>query len=255
MSVPNIRTKRKIAKALRRHARSISGWARWSQKTTKMHAYQANAFLLGVMLDRSVLADRAWEAAQWICNALIDGEDIASLWRRLRDMEPVRLRGFLRYGYGGNALHRHYKTFARLLPAAAEHLLENYDGDPRRIWNDQRDIAEVRRRLEVIPTIGPALARMAVLILARDHGLLGGKKARAQLDVKPDIHVQRVFQRTGLIPKGASPSDVVDVARDLAPDFPAALDAPAWEIGRQWCRPSRPMCSECPLGEICPRLG
>jgi endonuclease III len=158
------------------------------------------------MLDRAVNADRAWAAAEWICDALSDPDDVASLWRTLQQMDKTRLRGFLRYGYGRRAFHRHYKTFARLLPEAADHLLTNYRGDPRRIWNGRRDVSDVRGALDGIPGIGPALAKVAVLILARDHGLLGGKKARKQLDVKPDVHVCRVFQRAGLIERGADSS-------------------------------------------------
>ena len=92
------------------------------------------------------------------------------------------MRGFLRYGYGGYAFHRHYKTLSRQIPEAANHILANYDGDPRKIRNNQRDIFFVRQRLDAIPGIGPALSRMAVLILARDMGLLGGKKAKKQLE-------------------------------------------------------------------------
>jgi len=220
-----------------------------------MRPDSANTFLLGVMLDHSGNAERAWEAAEWICSAVGDSDDVASLWRNLKEMDPPRLRGFLRYGYGGKALHRFYRTFAQLLPEAAEHLLTNYEGDPRRIWNNQRDVVKVRRLLDEIPAIGPALAKMAVLILAREHGLLGGKKACRQLDVKPDIQVRRVFVRTGLIQKGATDAVLVESARQLAPDFPAALDAPSWEIGRNWCRPKRPSCSDCPIYGTCPQVG
>jgi len=45
----------------------------------------------------------------------------------------------------------------------------------------------VRELLEEIPGIGPALSRMAVLILARNYGLLGGKEPLSQLDIKPRV--------------------------------------------------------------------
>jgi endonuclease III len=184
-----------------------------------------------------------------------DSDDVASLWRNLKEMDPSRLRGFLRYGYGGSALHPFYRTFAQLLPKAAEHLLTNYKGDPRQIWNNQRDVVKVRRHLDEIPGIGPGLARMAVLILAREHGRLGGRRACQKLDVKPDRQVRRVFLRTGLIQRWATDTELMQTARDLAPDFPASLDAPSWEIGRNWCRPTRPKCSDCPLYGICPQVG
>lgn len=255
MATPNVRTKRNVAKALRRHTRSMPGWVRWNKITSKMRPHDANAFLMGVMLDRGGLAERAWEAAEHFCLAVGDPDDVAGLWRGIRAMDKPRLRGYLRYGYGGKAFHRFYKTFARLLPQAAEHLLDKYEGDPRRIWNNQRDIAKVKQFLDDIPTIGPGLANMAVLILARNHGLLGGKAARKQLDPKPDIQVRRVFTRTGLIPRGAPDEAIIEAARELSPDFPAALDAPAWHIGQEWCKPSRPLCTECPLGTVCRRVG
>jgi endonuclease III len=220
-----------------------------------MRPHAANAFLLGVMFDRSVPWERAWDAADWMCQSIGDPENVASVWHALANMESRRLLGFLRYGYGGKAFHRHYKTFARLLPQAAEHMLKHYQGDPRRIWNDERDVNDVRSRLDSIPTIGPGLARMAVLILAREYGRLGGRKARQQLDPKPDVHLRRVFQRAGLTEPGSSMSALVESARCLAPDFPASLDAPAWDIGRNWCRPSRPNCRQCPLSKVCPRVG
>src|SRR5450759_2107484 len=70
MAVPNIRTKRKVARALRGYARTMADWVRWSNKTSRMRPHTANAFLLGVMLDRSVPADRAWDAADWISSAI-----------------------------------------------------------------------------------------------------------------------------------------------------------------------------------------
>lgn len=255
MATPNVRTKRNVAKALRRHTRSMPGWVHWSKITSKMRAHDANSFLMGVMLDRGGLAERAWDAAEHFCSSVGDPEDVSRLWNNILAMEPPRLRGYLRYGYGGKAFHRYYKSFAKLLPRAAEHLLENYGGDPRLIWNNQRDIAKVKQLLDDIPTIGPGLASMAVLILAREHGLLGGKTARQQLGPKPDIHVRRVFTRTGLVPKGAPDDGIIEVARKLSPDFPAALDAPAWDIGQRWCKPSRPLCTDCPLGTVCQRIG
>jgi endonuclease III len=197
------------------------------------------------MFDRSVKADRAWEAARWINDSLGDPAEVQSLWSALSNMENKRLEGFLRYGYGGYAFHRHYKTFARQLPQAARLLLEKYEGDPRKIWNNKRDIAEVRKHLEEIPGIGPALSRMAVLILARNYGLLGGKAALSQLDIKPDTHVMRVFKRCGFIDFTAKPGDAIVVAQKLHRKFPGALDAPAFNIGIHWCRPTRPKCGEC----------
>ena len=93
---------------------------------------------------------------------------------------------------------------------------------------------------------------MAVLILARNYGLLGGTEALSQLDVKPDTHVMRVFARSGLIKKSAKEYEAVEIAKKLNPKFPGALDAPAFNIGLEWCRPKNKKCKECPISSACP---
>lgn len=254
MSKPNIRTKRNIAKGLRQYGRTMEDWVRPTDKARRFRALAANSFLLGVLLDRTIKADRAWDAGQWISEAMGDESDPSVLWKTLATIEKRRLTGFLRYGYGGKAFHRNYKTFSRQLPEVASLILERYNGDPRKIWNNQRDIEDVRKRLEELPGIGPALSRMAVLILARNYGLLGGKKALAQLDIKPDVHVMRVFRRSGFIESEKDKDSAITIAKELSPGFPAELDAPAWEIGQKWCRPRHPRCGECPIGNGCPQL-
>lgn len=240
-----------VRKAFLAHARTMDDWVKPIKNKRRFRASAANAFILGVMFDRSIKADRAWEAAEWINDSLGDPEDITILWEELKKLPDQNLSGFLRYGYGGKSFHRHYKTFAKQLPKVAEIILEDYDGDPRKIWNNQRDVSEVRNRFEKLPGIGPALSRMAVLILARNYGMLGGVEALSQLDIKPDRHVIRVFTRSGLIKKGASENDAIKIARILNPEFPGALDAPAFEIGVKWCSPTEKKCQECPICNVC----
>jgi endonuclease III len=66
------------------------------------------------------------------------------------------------------------------------------------------------------------------------------------------VHVRRVFLRTGF----AERDDVhhmVAVARSVHPERPGALDNPAWDVGRRWCRPKDPDCAPCPLLRACAR--
>jgi endonuclease III len=72
------------------------------------------------------------------------------------------------------------------------------------------------------------------------------------LDVKPDIHVMRVFARSGLIEKSAKENDAIEMAKKLHPKFPGALDAPAFIIGVEWCRPTKKKCEKCPISKACP---
>lgn len=73
------------------------------------------------------------------------------------------------------------------------------------------------------------------------------------IDVKPDVHVVRVFHRSGLTqrPDGRL---CIEAARRLNPEFPGRLDWPAWEIGRKCCHDNAPDCSECPIDCVCPKI-
>lgn len=244
-----------MAAALLAYARRLGAYVRPTTKRRRLSGRVANAFVLGVLLDRSVTAAWAWRAAEHIESLVGDPRDPATLWTRLARMERHRLTGFMRYGNGGKAFHRHFRTYVRQLPLAAEHLLEHYAGDPRRLWNHTHDVALVRERMDALPGVGMALARMAVLMLARDYGVLGGRAALPHLDVKPDLHVMRVFRRCGLIGKRGTRAEAVAIAQALHPPYPGAFDAPAFNIGRTWCRPTKPTCAECPLTRVCPRAG
>jgi len=173
-------SQKNVVKALLAYAKKMDDWVKPIKNKRRFRSSAANSFLLGVMFDRSINADRAWEAAEWINDSLGDPEDVTILWKELKKIQPHKLTGFLRYGYGGKSFHRHYKTFARQLPEVANIILEYYDGDPRKIWNNQRNVTKVRERFESLPGIGPALSRMAVLILARNYGLLGGVEVTSQ---------------------------------------------------------------------------
>ena len=72
------------------------------------------------------------------------------------------------------------------------------------------------------------------------------------MDVKPDIHVIRVFSRLGFISQ-LNEKEAMNAARRLNPEYPGALDAPIWVIGRNWCIADMPQCHNCPVNEICPK--
>ena len=68
-------------------------------------------------------------------------------------------------------------------------------------------------------------------------------KDRCSIDISPDVQVRRVFRRLGLV-KDQSIEQVMYRARELKPRFPGLLDRPAWQIGRDWCRPTTPLCRQ-----------
>jgi hypothetical protein len=135
-------------------------------------------------------------------------------------------------------LHRFVNVVPAWLVEAARIVLSRYGGDTAALWSDIPTAIELRRRLEAFPGIGQKKAAMAAEILARDLGkplqdMSGG-------DIAFDVQVRRVFLRTGLAERD-DVDHMVSVARALNPDRPGALDLPAWDIGRRWCRPVNPI--------------
>ena len=85
------------------------------------------------------------------------------------------------------------------------------------------------------------------------HIHLGDKEYADGIDISPDVHVKRIFYRTGLIDK--KDKDNIDMiiykAREIYPQFPGLIDFACWDIGRNWCTERKALCSECPLNEHC----
>ncbi len=240
---------RAVARALLAHARSLAGQMKTEGlKFTPDPAANALiqddpfAFLLAVTADMGIRAERAW-ALPYL------------LRQRLSGLSPAVLTSDPGAVYAAvqqePKLHRFVNTVPAWLVQAAQIVLDEYEGDAANLWAGEPTAFQLRRRMEAFPGIGQKKAAMAVEILSRDLGIpireLDGS------DVAYDVHLRRVFLRTGL----ADHDDLdhmVAVGRALNPGRPGALDLPAWDIGRRWCRPADPDCPSCPLNAVCPRL-
>lgn len=68
-----------------------------------------------------------------------------------------------------------------------------------------------------------------------------------------DTHIYRVAGRLGLLPDGADRVKAHKVlGKILPPEHYLELHLNIIRLGREICRPSRPLCGECPMGDICP---
>jgi uncharacterized HhH-GPD family protein len=200
------------------------------------------AFLVAVICDEGVRAEWAWAAPYGLRQRLghWDLERIAN--------EPDQVRAAFEQR---PALHRMPSKSAARVVAAARRVLEELDGDAGRIWASSPTARQLFETLDSFDGIGQKKAAMAVEILERDlHVPLADMTGS---DIAYDVHVRRVFLRTGLAERD-DPVHMVAVARETHSTRPGALDFPAWLIGRQWCRPRQPLCDECVLALVCPRL-
>lgn len=234
-----------VGRALLAHADAMAAQLKsavaqftYNQEADALVRRDGFAFVLAVISDMGVRAERAWALPY-------------ELRRRLGYLSPeevVAHPGAVRVAVRRPPqLHRFVSIVPNWLVEASRIILDRYDGDAERLWSDVPTAAELQRRLEEFPGIGQKKAAAAVEILARDLG-----KPLSEMNTS-DEHQRRVFLRTGLVDRDDL-QQMVAVACRLYLDLPGALDLPAWDIGRRWCTPTDPDCPSCPLNVACPRL-
>jgi len=199
------------------------------------------AFLLAVIFDQGIPAERAWRAPYQLRTRLghLDPAQMV--------VQPEQVRVAVAQP---PALHRYVNNLPSWLVAAAQKVLDEYAGAAGLIWADRPKASELARRLRAFPGIGQKKAAMAVEILARDLEVPVAELSGS--DIAFDVHVRRVFLRTQLA-EYDDLDHIVEVARRLHPVRPGELDFPAWLIGRRWCGAGVPACMSCVLVAVCPR--
>ncbi len=201
-----------------------------------------NAFLIGILFTQGIPAERAWQGP-WLLQQRLGTLDLAFLAENTEAVaEAVQSRPML---------HRFKTTLPRWISSAARRLLEEWDGDASAMWPQGTTMIEVTERLSAFEGIGRKKAVMATAILARHFGVELAERSGGQ--VAYDIQVRRVFLRSGLA-KEDSAAAIEAAATRYGPENPALLDLAAWLVGRQTCRPKAPLCDECRLGALCPRM-
>jgi endonuclease III len=199
------------------------------------------AFLLGAALDRGMPAEVAWTIPYWLRQELGHLDP-----RRLADMTEAELLTVLsrlprRPRYIRDA-PRTILEIARLVKSL---------GDAEMVWQG-RSADEVKRQLKAIHGVGEGIASMIVVLLETYRGVRFPDPAR--MNVKADVHVQRVLYRLGAS-RGRSDTDAISAAAALNPEYPGALDQALWTIGQRWCHESAPDCLKCPMADLCMRVG
>lgn len=206
-------------------------------------ASHSHAFVLACIMDRQVKAEKAWIIPHKIREQLGDFsmEKLSALSRE--DVRAIFMSG-------PEPLHRFADTMGGLFFAGVQRIASRYDGDASLMWVESPPSATLVYRFLEFDGVGPKIATMAANILARHFKV--PLADYFSIDVSADVHVRRVFARLNFCPPDAGIDQVVYKARELFPKFPGILDHPCWEIGRQWCRPNEPQCSDCFMSDVCP---
>lgn len=159
------------------------------------------ALLIGMLLDQQVPMEWAFRSPHRLRERLDGSLDAVTI----AGMDEDELAAVFREK---PALHRFPDSMARRTRALCRHVVEHFDGDPARIWDEVGEADELRRRLEGLPGFGEQKVKVFVALLAK------------RFDVTPDGWEQAAGEYAD-----DAPRSVADV------DRPEAIDAV-----REWKR-------------------
>jgi len=202
------------------------------------------AFLMAASLDRGARAESVWKLPLRLQQKL--GELDPEKFSR---MTPIQLEQILRQL---PKKPRFPNQAAKTIVSLAKLVFQEFGGDARGVWSG-KPVLQVLDSLQRIHGVGPGIAHMTVRILIDEGQYEPSAHDLRLIDIKPDVHVTRVFCRSCLSPRPDNQS-CIETARKLCPEFPGKLDWPAWEIGRKHCHESAPDCPECPLDDMCQKI-
>jgi endonuclease-3 len=135
-----------------------------------------------------------------------------------------------------------YRTKAKLLPRLASMLVALSDPG-RRGQHRAGMVPRTMAELLELPGVG---RKVANIVLSQGFGLPA---------IAVDTHVQRISNRLDLV-RTSRPIDTERALMEILPrrrwkDWNRLLVA----LGQTICRPRQPLCSVCPLNELCPKRG
>jgi len=198
------------------------------------------AFFIAVLLDQNIKAEKAWAIPYHLKQRL-------GYWS-VKKIANTSEKEMIKLFNTKPKLHRFPKTMALRTIKACNKIISDFQGKAKNIWQGNKTSKEVYGNFKSFEGIGQKKASMATNILARDFKIRF--KDKNNIDISYDVHVRRVFLRTGLI-KRDDKDQVINMARQLNPEYPGLIDLATWYIGKHYCKSQNPLCDECPLKTVC----
>ncbi|MCW2925862.1 MAG: HhH-GPD family protein [Thermoleophilia bacterium] len=130
----------------------------------RLNAQEPVAFVIGWILDQQVKVQKAFEGPLELQRRLggtLSAATIAAMPEQ--DLIDVFV--------AKPALHRFGGVAAKRVRACMQHLVDEYGGDPERVWLEAADYPELRRRIVALPGFGPTKAPAVTAVLVRRFGL------------------------------------------------------------------------------------
>lgn len=178
-------------------------------------------YVLGCVMDRQIKAEKAWVIPYKI-DQIIGGFQFADFLQLDQD--------YLIKLFNEKKFHRFNTTMAKCFFAAVQDIHTKYADNAANIWADKPKAIDVVNRFKEFQGIGDKIANMAVNILVRDFKV--PMSDYSSIDIPPDSQVKKFFVVNGFIDASATPTQIINLARELYPEYPGLLDI-AWEEGRK----------------------
>jgi endonuclease III len=206
-----------------------------------------HAYVLACLMDSGVDADIAWCIPYRVYMELGSFE--------IMDLQKVEQQDYINMFSGEKKWHRYPVNKAMYFYDAVQKIVQTrfLDGDASRIWANKPSSYNVIFRFLDFKGCGFKIANMSANLLYRHFGIEFSDYS--SIDIAPDAHTMRVFQRLGLTPQIEN-LDIAKIytitkARELYPDFPGIVDNICWVVGREYCHPRNPKCDSCPFEHFC----
>ncbi len=124
----------------------------------------------------------------------------------------------------------YFNQKATYIIGACRAIVERFGGETPR----------TRDELLTLPGVGP---KTADIVLSYGYG---------EPAIAVDTHIHRVSRRLGLASEEAKPTEVKEALQGALPreDWIYA-DGALLQLGKDYCKPKKPRCGQCPLKELC----
>lgn len=200
-------------------------------------------FVLGCIMNRLIIAERAWNIPYIISKECGGVEFYNFLSLDLLGLTSI---------FSTRGLHFKNKEMASNFYRAIQKIHTKYQDNAANIWlAGQPGCKEVIDRFDKFPGVGQKISTMATNILIRDFkvplmNVYG-------IDISVDSQIRKVIKRIGLVSFSASDQQIIEAERKIYPKYPGIADSVIWEIGRDWCKTDLSGCHKCYLNEYCPK--
>ena len=199
-------------------------------------------FVLCCLMEKRINSDRAWKIPFTVCDVF-----------KKYDIEELNNISAHKYQtlFKEKNLHCFNKSMATVFKSALNRIVTIYGGKASSIWEGRPSSATVVARFLEFHGCGIKIATMATNLLHR--ALSVDYSDYYSLDISPDVHIMRVMEKLGLIPRMNNGDRTLAIyrAREIYPQYPGILDGLFWNVGRNYCHPFAPSCQDCPISAVC----